>query len=121
MSSSHHHTPTPSHPHTPTPSHSHTLTGSELTLFVTTDLDTDGSFWAHQEATPPYEALFEQLQDRTSEIKDQYTPVFFTEGNLCTAQFSEDDSWYRGRIEGSKDQEVRGGGVYVKIKLLRNI
>ncbi|XP_064395430.1 uncharacterized protein LOC135342590 isoform X2 [Halichondria panicea] len=79
--------------------------GSELTLFVTTDLDTDGSFWAHQEATPPYEALFEQLQDRTSEIKDQYTPVFFTEGDLCTAQFSEDDSWYRGRIEGFKGQE----------------
>ena len=74
---------------------------------MTTDMETDGSFWAHLEETPTYKAMFEKLQRQTSDIKENYTPVFFSEGDLCSAQFSEDGSWYRGRIVGSKGQEVR--------------
>ncbi len=80
--------------------------GSRLTLTVTTNMESDGSFWAHLEATPTYEAMFKKLQSQTSQIKQQYTPVFFNKDDLCSAQFSEDDSWYRGRIVGSEGEKV---------------
>ena len=50
--------------------------------------------------------MFEQLEQKTSELKEIYTPVFFGPGDVCAALFSEDDCWYRAEIEAFKEGKV---------------
>ena len=39
-------------------------------------------------------------------LKGQYTPQFFVPGDLCMAVFSEDEMWYRARVEAVKEVPV---------------
>ena len=40
---------------------------------------------------------------RYSATKGLYTPMFFEPGDFCMAVYSEDEQWYRGRIEEHSD------------------
>lgn len=50
--------------------------------------------------------MFEQLNQKTSELKNNFTPVFFGPGDVCAALFSEDECWYRAIIEQYEKEEV---------------
>ena len=92
-------------------------------MLVATDLSPDGTFWCQllfpeaEVAAAPGESrggdrgLYVRLQEELQAIPgrgdgDMFTPVFYSEGDVCAACFSEDEEWYRARIE-----EVRPGSV----------
>ena len=90
--------------------------GAEVEAYVTTGLSSDGGFWAQVEGSKEHTAMLKRLQEVVGETKGLYTPVFFSPGDLCTAQFSEDNFWYRGRVESIQGEMVswgegRGGEV----------
>ena len=68
-------------------------------MFVTTPISEDGTFYA--QLTSAEEPLFVEMVDRLQKFcTEQYpTPVFFNRGDLCAAQFSEDECWYRAHVE----------------------
>ena len=70
---------------------------------VDTELTSDGHFWC-QLRLPSSEGEgdrpLDELRVATArEEGEPFTPVFYNEGDLCAAQFSEDGRWYRARIE----------------------
>ena len=75
-----------------------------MDIYITTGLSPDGSFWAQPPTTPEYDAMMERLQDLE---KDILTPIFFNAGDLCAAIYSEDDYWYRARVEDVAKGVVR--------------
>lgn len=80
---------------------------------MTTPLSLDGSFWVQLSGAdqPEFQAMVEELQRRCRE--EPPTPVFFSPGDVCAAQFSEDSCWYRARVEGVVGNKVSSsyGGV----------
>ena len=50
------------------------------------------------EGVGAYARLQDELQ-ATPARGDLFTPVFYSEGDVCAASFSEDEEWYRARIE----------------------
>ena len=52
-------------------------------------------------------ALLSILYRSYSASKGLYTPLFFSPGDYCTAIYSEDEQWYRGRIEADNSDDVR--------------
>lgn len=82
---------------------------------MTTPLLTDGSFWVQLASAElaEFQQMVEQLQRSCQE--EPPTPVFFSPGDICAAQFSEDSCWYRARVEGITEGEVgeegEGGGI----------
>ena len=84
--------------------------GAEVEAYVTTGLSADGVFWAQVEGGREHTAMLKRLQEVVGETKGLYTPVFFSPGDLCTAQFSEDNLWYRARVESIQGEKVSGGG-----------
>ena len=81
--------------------------GAELEVYVTTSLSPDGIFWAQLSLVDPsYDAMAAELKLKLSESRDIMTPVFFNTGDLCAGMFSEDESWYRVRITGTRDGMV---------------
>ena len=83
--------------------------GAEVEAYVTTDLSSDGLFWAQVEGSREHTTMLKRLQEVVGETKGLYTPVFFSPGDLCTAQFSEDNLWYRARVESIQGEMVSGG------------
>ena len=83
--------------------------GAEVEAYVTTGLSADGVFWAQVEGGREHTAMLKRLQEVVGETKGLYTPVFFSPGDLCTAQFSEDNLWYRARVESIQGERVSGG------------
>lgn len=83
--------------------------GAEVEAYVTTGLSADGAFWAQVEGGREHTAMLKRLQEVVGETKGLYTPVFFSPGDLCTAQFSEDNLWYRARVESIQGERVSGG------------
>ena len=76
--------------------------GERLEVEVVTELSSDGEFWCQlllSSEERDYEALQEQLQAGREGEREAFTPVFYHEGEICVAQFSEDENWYRARIE----------------------
>ena len=82
-------------------------------MVVATALTQDGHFWC-QLLFPPskngvtgegeeggaYTTLQDELQATPARGEgDLFTPVFYSEGDVCAAVFSEDEEWYRARIE----------------------
>ena len=77
-------------------------------VFVNTLLLKDGTFWL-QLATveePAFLEMVERLQVRCTE--EPPTPVFFSPGDYCAAQFSENKCWYRAHIEEVVENKVGG-------------
>ena len=71
---------------------------------MATELSPEGSFWCQllldQEAEASYSCLQDDLQTASDRAEGEaFTPVFYSEGDMCVAQFSEDGNWYRARIE----------------------
>ena len=88
--------------------------GEKLEIYVTTPLSPDGSFWVQQASAE--ESEFVQMVERLQkEYEDSPpSPFFFSPGNICAAQFSEDHCWYRSRVEGVvKDKVGRGQGGFI--------
>ena len=82
-------------------------TDQKYDMFVTTLLLKDGTFWL-QLATveePAFLEMVERLQVRCME--EPPTPVLFSPGDYCAAQFSEDEYWYRARVEEVVKNKVR--------------
>ena len=84
---------------------------------MTTPLSSDGSFWVQLLSVeqPEFHGMVEALQLRCGG-EEPPTPVFFSPGDVCAAQFSEDGCWYRACVEESVRNKVRrepwgeGGG-----------
>ena len=81
---------------------------------MTSPLSQDGLFWVQLSSMeqPEFQAMVEALQRRCGE--EPPTPVFFSPGDVCAAQFSEDSCWYRARVEevvGNKVSHVRGHDI----------
>ena len=79
-------------------------TGVRLEVEIVTELSAEGSFWCQlvlaSEVGASYDRLQETLQVGAGRGDNEaFTPVFYHEGELCTARFSEDEDWYRARIE----------------------
>lgn len=78
--------------------------GAKLDVEVTSELSQQGQFWCQllfpEEEGVAYTRLQNELQSTpTRGAGDLYTPVFYSEGETCAACFSEDEEWYRARIE----------------------
>ena len=82
-------------------------------MVVATGLSQDGHFWC-QLLFPSSEngeagegevgGAYTRLQDELQATPaggggDLFTPVFYSEGDMCAATFSEDEEWYRAKIE----------------------
>ena len=87
------------------------LSGAKLHVEVVTKLSPEGRFWC-QLLFPSSEAeegvagggAYTRLQEDlweslTRDEEEAFTPVFYHEGQVCAARFSEDGEWYRARIE----------------------
>lgn len=91
------------------------IEGARLCVEVSTDLSSDGSFWCQllfpsktegAELGAGQDEMYVRLQDDLRQAAgsgrgdgEAFTPIFYHEGDVCTACFSEDDEWYRARIE----------------------
>ena len=85
--------------------------GERLEVEVVTDLSPEGDFWGQlllPREAESYDRLQEELQAAKRRAEDEaFTPVFYHEGELCIARFSEDGNWYRARIERLRPGAVR--------------
>ncbi|CAI8039033.1 Tudor domain-containing protein 1 [Geodia barretti] len=78
--------------------------GVRLEVEIVTELSAEGSFWCQLVLSSEIGASYDRLQE-TLQVgagrgdNEAFTPVFYHEGELCTARFSEDEDWYRARIE----------------------
>ena len=82
-------------------------TDQKYDVFVTTPLLKHGTFWLQLATTeePAFLEMVERLQVCCTE--EPPTPVFFSPGDYCAAQFSEDECWYRARVEEVVKNKVR--------------
>ena len=84
-----------------------------MEVYVTTPLSPTGSFWvqlACEAEREEFHSMVEDLQRCCQE--EPPTPVFFNPGDFCAARFSEDECWYRAKVEEIVKGEV---GCYVGV------
>lgn len=76
------------------------LIGDAVDVYVTTPLSSSGSFWVQLASAE--EAEFLEMVERLQKYchEEPPTPVFFSPGDICAAQFSDDSCWYRAKVEG---------------------
>lgn len=77
-------------------------------MYVTTPLSPDGSFWVQllSSELSQFQDMVESLQRLCGE--EPPTPIFFSPGDICAAQFSEDGCWYRAKVEEIIKDEASG-------------
>lgn len=78
--------------------------GAKLNVEVTSELSQRGQFWCQILFPEEEDGAYTRLQNELQSIPtrgegDLYTPVFYSEGETCAACFSDDEEWYRARIE----------------------
>ena len=77
-------------------------------MFVTTPLSVDGTFNVQLASAegPAFTQMVEQLQQRCKEQLP--SAIVFGSGDVCAALFSEDECWYRARVERKEGEQVSG-------------
>ena len=90
------------------------LLGEKYDVFITTPLSVDGTFNVQLSSAegPAFTQMTEQLQQHCKEQMPSAT--VFGIGDVCAAQFSEDECWYRARVEQRDGEQVSGWVWYCK-------